>query len=552
MDPAQVGNTPSVNREIDINFASQVESAISIAYDYRSDQNLRSQALLFVNQLRNDSSAWQVCLPLFTRTPPADEPIRVFCLEVVNNAISSPDVDVSSRGYIKTGLMEYVRAMYGGPGRQEFPVIQNKLSQTLTALFVALYPGSWPSFFDEFLSLAGGPSIGFSNIPGTILYLRLLGSVHDEIADQLILRTPEEAKKHTELRDAIRVRDVQKVSASWQEILAKWRQLDLGMVEMCLKTISRWVSWTDISLVANQQTLDPLLQMAAQQAKNGSPEVKVRDAAIDAFTEIASKKMRPPEKVELINFLNLGTVVGQLIASPPLEQYRDTPDYDADLAELVAKLVNNVMRDVVIILDGASNDAQTKQRADEILRSFVPYLLRFFADEYDEVCWTVLDAITDLLTYFRRLVKAQGSLPSQYSEMLLPTLEAIIAKMKYDETASWGWEDGGIETDEAEFQELRKKLDGLQQIVMAINEQLYMDTLSRVVGGTLQKLSNDQSQVDWRELDLALHEMYLFGDLATKNKGIYLKRQPSSVAAERLVQMVVKMLRARKLTVSEN
>lgn len=556
MDPAQVGNNSPViaSESSDICpdcIAKKVENAISIAYDYRSDQNLRSQALLFVNQLRNDSSAWQVCLPLFTRSPPADEPIRVFCLEVVNNAISSPSVDVSNRNYIKTNLMEYVRTTYGGQGRQDFPVIQNKLSQTITSLFVALYPEGWPSFFDEFLSLAGGASIGVSNIPGTILYLRLLGSIHDEIADQLILRTPEEAKKHTELRDAIRVHDVQKVSVSWQEILAKWRQLDLGMVEMCLKAISRWVSWTDISLVANQQTLDPLLQMAGQQAKNGSQEVKVRDAAIDAFTEIASKKMRPPEKVQLINFLNLETVVGQLIASPPLAQYRDTPDYDADLAELVAKLVNNIMRDVVTILDSTSNDSQTTQHADEILRAFIPYLLRFFADEYDEVCWTVLDAITDLLTFFRKLAKAQGSLPTQYSEMLPPTLEAIIAKMKYDETASWGWEDGGIETDEAEFQELRKKLNGLQQIVMAINEQLYMDTLSALVGGTLQKLNNDQSQVDWRELDLALHEMYLFGDLATKNKGLYQKRQPSSVAAERLVQMVVEMLQSREFCHSE-
>lgn len=550
MDPAQVGSHPPVNMpepETQINaMVAQVENAISIAYDYRSDQNLRSQALLFVNQLRNDSAAWQVCLPLFTRSPPPDEPIRVFCLEVVNNAITSPNVDVSSRNYIKTSLMEYVRSIYHGRGRQDFPVIQNKLAQTLTELFIALYPDVWPSFFDDFLSLAGGPSIGFSNVPGTILYLRLLGSIHDEIADQLILRTPEQAKKHTELRDAIRARDVQKVSMSWQEILGKWRQLDLNVVEMCLKTLSRWVSWIDISLVANQQKLNPLLEMAGQQASNGSVELRVRDAAIEAFTEIASKKMRPPEKVELINFLNLGSVVGQLIASPPLEQCRNTPTYDADLAELVAKLVNNIVRDLVVILDSSSNDVQTKQLADDILPTFVPYLLRFFSDEYDEVCWTVLDSVSDLLTYFRKVSKARGSLPSRYSGLLPRTLEAIIAKMKYDETASWGWEDGGDESDEAEFQELRKKLNTLQQIIMAIDEKLYMDTLGAVVEGIFDKLRGGQTQVDWRELDLALHEVYLFGDLATKNRGIYQKRQPSSLAAEKLIKMVVEMLQARK------
>lgn len=527
---------------------SQVENAIEIAYNYLSDQTLRSQALLFVNQLRNDSSAWQVCLPLFTRSPPATEPTRVFSLEVVNNAIKSPDVNMTSREYMKTSLMDYVRAKYGptgGQGDPDYPHIQNKLAQTITELFTRLYPELWPSVFDEFISLAGGASIGVSNLQGTILYLRILGSISDEIADQLIPRTPEDAKRHTEIRDAIRARDVQKVSVSWQAMLGKWKRLDLGMVEMCLQTISRWVGWIDISLVANQQTLEPLLQIAGQQTSE-LKEIKVRDAAIKTFTEIASKKMRPPEKVELINFLNLRTVVSRLIASPPLAQHRNTPHYDVDLAELVARLVNNVVHDVIIILDSSANDAQTKQRADEILQTFVPYLLRFFADEYDEVCSTVIDAITDLLTYFRKLAKAQNTLAPQYSTMLPSTLEAIIAKMKYDETASWGWEDGGIETDEAEFQELRKKLNGLQQIVMACDEQLYMNTLSRLVGGTLDKLGTGQAQVDWRELDLALHEMYLFGDLATRNRGLYQKRQPSSVAAERLIEMVVKMLQAGK------
>jgi len=81
---------------------------------------------------------------------------------------------------------------------------------------------------------------------------------------------------------------------------------------------------------------------------------------------------------------------------------------------------------------------------------------------------------------------------------------------------------------------------------MAIDEQLYMNTLSGVICSTLDRLASNQSQVDWRELDLSLHEMYMFGDLAVKNRGIYQKRQPSSVAAERLIEMVVKMLEARK------
>lgn len=419
-------------------------------------------------------------------------------------------------------------------------LIRNKLTQTLTYLFTALYTNGWESFFDDFLVLAGSGSLGQSNVPATALYLRLLGSIHDEIADVIMPRTEQEAKRNADLKDLVRAKDAQKVSLSWQEILAKWRQIDLSIVETCLKAVSRWVSWVDISLVVNQTVLEALLEMAGQQNLHDheSIQVKIRDAAIDTFTETASKKMRPAEKVELLNFLNLGTVVGQLISSPPLAEFQNTPQYDMDLAETVAKLVNNVMRDLVIVLDTGSDDL-TRQRADDLLQLFVPYVLRFFSDEYDEVCSTVIDSLTDLLNLFRKIVK-KNPLPAHYSIMLSPILDAIIRKMKYDETASWGEE--GEETDEAEFLELRKRLNILQQYIAAIDEQMYMDTLTQFVAITLNRPSDELAKVDWRELDLALYEMYLFGDLATKNRGLYSKKDPSSVASARLIEMMTRML----------
>jgi len=48
--------------------------------------------------------------------------------------------------------------------------------------------------------------------------------------------------------------------------------------------------------------------------------------------------------------------------------------------------------------------------------------------------------------------------------------------------------------------------------------------------------------MDWRDLDLALHEMYLFGELAMRNSGLYAKREPSSAAAQQLVGMMTSMV----------
>ena len=418
----------------------------------------------------------------------------------------------------------------------------------MTYLFVALYPSSWQSFFDDFRALAGDQAaIGSANTATTFLYLRVLGQVHDEIADQLVSRPEEEKKRNTDLKDLIRQRDAQKIAVSWQEILGRWREIDLGLVEMCLRTIGRWVSWTDISLVVNQSMISTFLEMAGQQGISDpeSPAGRVRDAAIDTFSEIVGKKMNPADKIELILFLNLSEIVGQLLGSPALAEY-NSPNYDNDLAETVAKLVNNIVFDVVKILESDSTNDETRQRADELIRVFTPYLLRFFADQYDEVCSTVIPALTDLLTFLRKLQKKNGAVPAQYAAILPPVLDAIIAKMKYDETASWGEEDE--QTDEAEFQDLRRRLHVLQQTVTAIDEPYYIETLSRVVNGTFGRLSQGDHSLNWRDLELALYEMYLFGELAVRNSGLYAKREPSSVAAQQLVSMMHSMIDSGKST----
>jgi exportin-T len=524
----------------------QVENAINIASNPTSSQALRGQAIDYLNQLRTEGSAWQACLTLFTRDPRPQEIIRHTSLDLVNNAVQQHRLDSQALSYIKDTLMGYIRQTYAsGSGVSDTNHIQNKLMQTMTYLFVALYPSTWQSFFDDFRALAGDQTtIGNVNTTSTILYLRVLGQVHDEVADQLIARPDEEKKRNIELKDMIRVRDAQKISLSWQEILAKWRETDLVLVEMCLRTIGRWVSWTDIALVVNEAMISIFLQMAGQQGINDpdSPEGRVRDAAIDTFSEIVGKKMNPSEKIELILFLNLGNVVGQLVGSPALSDLRNTSDYDNDLAETVAKLVNNIVFDIVRILENDSVDEQTRQRANDLIQIFTPYLLRFFTDQYDEVCSTVIPSLTDLLTFFRKLQKKNGALTAQYAAMLPPVLDAIISKMKYDETASWGEE--GEQTDEAEFQELRKRLHVLQQTVAAIDEPFYIETLSRVVGGTFNRLSSQDPSLNWRDLDLALHEMFLFGELAIRNHGLYAKREPSSIAAQRLVDMMKAMVQS--------
>lgn len=517
---------------------SQVENAIEIAWNPASNQALKEQAFDFLNQLRCDPQGWQVCTTLFTQAPRRPEVVRHVSLEIVNNAVSTQSLDGPSLSFLKDALLDYVRRTYGSNAEEQVdsPALQNKLTQTLTYLFVHLYKSGWDNFINDFLDLARSPnSTQGDNLAGTVFYLRILGSIHDEIADILLSRQGPEAKRNNDLKDLLRDRDMGNIANSWKELLAQHSNRSDLVVEMTLKVISKWVSWTDISLIINQDMLNLLLPLVGRANTTGG-EDKVRDAAIDTFTEVVAKKMKPADKTEMINFLNLRDIVAQLLSSPPLNDFKGTPRYDTDLAEAVAKLVNTTMTGIVRVLEDNQVGNETRANAERQLQDFLPSLLRLFSDEYDEICSTVIPSLTDLLTFLRKV----GSLPPAYSGMLPAILNAIIRKMRYDETSSWGAEDE--QTDEAEFQELRKKLQILQKSIAAVDQSLYIDTLSNLVANTFATLDQQGSQMDWRDLDLALHEMYLFGELALPNTGLTPKSQPNSAATERLVAMMSKMV----------
>ncbi|EFE31686.1 uncharacterized protein ARB_01285 [Trichophyton benhamiae CBS 112371] len=462
----------------------QVANAIEIAGNPASDQALKAQAFDYISQLRSDPSGWQPCLSIFTKFPRHSEIVRHVALEIVNSATQSGQVDLQGLGFIKDSLMSYLQEMYGAGATSEPDQanIQNKIAQTITYLFSALYANGWDTFFDDILRLTykSPENQVRDNVLGTIFFLRVINSIHDEIGDVLLSRSRAEQDRANTLKDLIRERDVQKLVNSWQEILTQWQDQDNVITAMVLKAIGSWVSWINISLVVNQGMLDLLFHQLAKakdvSLNNGGE--RVRDAAIDVFTEIVGKKMKPSDKVDMIVFLNLESIVSQLSTSPPLHEYRFTSKYDTDLAETVAKLVNITALDIVKALESEGVDAATKEKAEALLQAFLPHVLRYFSDEYDEICSTIVPCVNDMLTYFRKVAKKNPELASQQNHMLLPILKAIIQKMRYDETSSWGSEDD--QTDEAEFQELRRRLNVLQQIIASTNEQLFIEAVTDV------------------------------------------------------------------------
>lgn len=529
------------------NMSFQIISAIQIAYDPSADPTLKRQAFDYVNQLRQEPSAWQPCLAISLHTPRHPIVIRVYCLDIVNNAVQGGLVDQQGLKAIKEQLMTYLQTFYGSAPGSDTPdagTIVNKFAQTITFLFSAFYGSGWETCFDDLLNLTTTGSGSRDNYSGIVVYLTVLNAIHDEIGDQLLSRSRAEQDRANTLKDLIRERDVQKIARSWEEILTHWRTSSDAVAELCLKAVGKWVSWVDISFVVNQPMLELLFQQLerAQKVEPRNGEEQARDAAVDVFTETVAKKMPSADKIEMITFLNLESVVSQLVACPPLRDSRAS-NYDVDLAETVAKLVNTTVVDIVKVLDSENQSSPTWAKAEQLLALFLPHLLRFFSDIFDEVCSTVLSAMNDVLTFLRRASQGESA-SAQRAAMLLPILKAIFTKMRYDDTADWGQEDE--QTDEAEFQDLRKRLAALQSAIAAADEQLYIEAISTLVHDTFQRLRSEGSQLNWRDLDLALHEVYLMGDLAVKAGGLYQKNKPNSPAAEKLVRMMLEMVQSSK------
>ena len=469
------------------------------------------------------------------------------CLDIVNKAIKKGSVEDQAVLYIKDRLVSFLKQAYtlGSASTPTLsPTFESKVAQTATFVFEASYAEGWKSCFEDLLLLCSETDEVLRITSGTAFYLRFLNSVHDEIGDTLLSRPREEQERANRLKDLIRERDAQKIAQSWQEILTQWGTGNDKIAELCLKAIGKWVSWVDISLVVNDPMLHLLFQQLerAQRTDLSESAELARDAAVNVFTETISKKMTSGDKLRVIDFLDIDNIVTQLSTCPPLADPQK-PTYNVDLAETVSKLVNVTVLDIVRILEAEGIKNEIWKKAEGFLSTFLRHLLRYFSDQYDEVCSTVIPAMNDLLAFLQRSMRGPEC-ASQRAVMLLPILKAIFSKMRYDETSEWAQDDEA--TDEAEFQDLRKRLGVLQQSVATTDESLYTSALCGLVGDTFTRLQSQTDHFEWRDLDLALYEMYLFGDLAAKGGGLYRKNMPNCPAADRLIGMMLQMIESSR------
>jgi hypothetical protein len=117
-------------------------------------------------------------------------------------------------------------------------------------LFVLTYTSSWTSFFDDCLSLIrknatrGRP---FEPFP-TQIFLKILSMIDEEVADVLYTSTkkPGDQQLNTDIKDRIRIYDVQKLTGLLLQIMVTFQSDDENeeLVRLSLGVIGQWIGET--------------------------------------------------------------------------------------------------------------------------------------------------------------------------------------------------------------------------------------------------------------------------------------------------------------------
>ncbi|KAG1317104.1 hypothetical protein G6F62_013088 [Rhizopus arrhizus] len=226
------------------------------------------------------------------------------------------------------------------------------------------------------VSLAKAPN-GGSHEKAADFFVRLCISIDEEIARLDIPRTRDEVIRNTNIKDTMRLGDVQLLASFWFELLQEFKTTNMGIAQLVLKNIGSYIAWMDISLVVNDQVMSVLYELLG--------DANLRIPACECLADVISKGMLPLDKLNMIQMLNIVDILGRLDLAEP------------EFVEHVARLVNVLGTELCKIYTEVSLSAEGKAGAWSLIEQITPYLLKFLSNEYDDTSSAVFPFVNDML-----------------------------------------------------------------------------------------------------------------------------------------------------------
>ncbi|KAJ6651387.1 hypothetical protein lerEdw1_020960 [Lerista edwardsae] len=493
-----------------------------------ADLDFRQRALAYFEQLKISPDAWQVCAEALAQRIYSDDHIKFFCFQVLEHQIKYKYSQLTEVQHqlIRETLITWLQAQMAN-SQPEKTFIRNKAAQVFALLFVTEYLTKWPKFFFDILSVVG------LSPQGVDLYLRILMAVDAELVDRDVVHTSEatlchqevmpampncyrgsgEARRNTLLKDTMREQCIPSLVESWYQILQTYQYTNSELTCQCLEVIGAFVSWIELSLIANERFINMLL---------GHMSVEVlREEACDCLFEIVNKGMDPIDKTKLVETLC------QVLQSAGL--FSIDQEEDVDFLARFSKLVNGMGQSLIaswtkLIKSGDMKNAQDTLQAIE---AKVTLMLQLLIHEDDDISANIIGFCYDYL----HILKQLPLLSEQQKASVEAIMLAVMKKLTYDE--EYNFENEG--EDEAMFVEYRKQLKLLLDRLAQVSPELLLVSVRRVFNTTLQ---NWQAK-PFMEVEVAIRLLYMLAEALPVSHGAHFSGDSKASALQDMMRTLV-------------
>ncbi|KAF0028723.1 hypothetical protein F2P81_017828 [Scophthalmus maximus] len=446
--------------------------------------------MAYFEQLKESHDAWEICAESLAKGIYNDDHVKFFCFQVLEHQIKfrHGGLSAAQQQLIRETLMKWLQCQLMS-AQPEKPFIRNKAAQVFALTFIMEYLTLWPKFFFDVLTLVG------LNPHGVDIYLRTLMAIDGEVVDRDILHSPEETRRNTLIKDAMREQCIPSLVESWFQILQTYQRSHPELTCQCLEVVGAFVSWIDLNLIANDRFVNVLLsQMSVDE---------LREEACDCLFEIINKGMDPVDKTKLVESL---CRVLQSAGFFNVEQ-----EDDVDFLAKFSRLVNGMGQSLVLSWTKLIKSGNVKEAAETLqaVEAKVPLMLQLLVHEDDDISANIVGFCYEYLHVLKQLPQLTDQQKTNIEAVML----AIMKKLTYDD--EYNFENEG--EDEAMFVEYRKQLKMLLDRLAQVSPELLLEAVRRVFTNTMQTW---QTSV-FMEVEVAIRLLYMLGEALPASHGAH-------------------------------
>lgn len=395
-----------------------LEKAILISFDESGAMNsqLKAQATAFMQQIKERPSICSICIEKLCFSKLVE--VKFWCLQCLHETLrvrytsmATEERDLIRKSVFLVACGEPLHANDTNSERIfESPAfVKNKLAQIVVILISFEYPGIWPSVFLDFLSK-------LSNGAGVIeMFCRVLNVMDDELISLDYPRSGDDVARAGRIKDAMRVQCVPQIVRAWYDIVSAYKNSDPDLCSCVLNCMSKYVSWIDIGLIANDAFTQLLFELMLV---DGSPD-QLRAAASGVVLAVVSKRMDVKSKLALLQNLQISRVFSLV-----------TVDGGSELVSGVASLLTGYAAEVLECSKSLKPE-DGKEVSLELLNEVLPSVFEIIRhDEVDSAAFSIVH----FLSVYVGTMKNHSTLTNTQLLHLGQILELIHMQIQFDPT----------------------------------------------------------------------------------------------------------------------